>query len=67
MSDERRAGLPIEEEWDDYEQDDNWPCTHCNGEGVCTDGADPLGNCPDEPHRCHACRGSGAREDQTIF
>lgn len=42
-------------------------CTHCNGEGICTDGADPLGDCPDEPHRCHACDGSGDRENQVIF
>jgi hypothetical protein len=42
-------------------------CTWCNGEGVCMDGADPLGNCPDEPHRCHACLGSGNRQDQVLF
>lgn len=42
-------------------------CTHCGGEGICMDGSDPLGNCPDRPHRCHACGGSGAREDQVIF
>lgn len=42
-------------------------CGHCCGEGVCWDGADPLGNCPDEPHRCHACGGSGNRRDQVIF
>jgi hypothetical protein len=46
---------------------EEWACTHCGGEGVCTDGSDPLGNCPDVPHRCHACGGSGARKDQTIF
>lgn len=42
-------------------------CTHCGGEGLCWDGSDPLGNCPDEPHRCHACGGSGNRRDQTLF
>lgn len=44
-----------------------WDCTHCGGEGLCWDGSDPLGNCPDEPHRCHACGGSGNRRDQTVF
>lgn len=44
-----------------------WECTHCNGEGLCWDGADPLGDCLDEPHRCHACGGSGKREDQRVF
>jgi hypothetical protein len=42
-------------------------CTHCNGEGLCMDGADPLHSCPDEPHRCHACGGSGDRKHQVIF
>lgn len=42
-------------------------CTHCTGYGLCWDGADPLGDCPDEPHRCHACGGSGDRKDQVIF
>jgi hypothetical protein len=44
-----------------------YDCTHCGGEGLCWDGSDPLGNCPDEPHRCHACGGSGNRKDQRIF
>ena len=47
--------------------DDEESCTHCNGEGLCCDGSNPLGNCPDEYHRCHACNGSGNREDQVIF
>ena len=51
--------------YDDTGED--WDCTHCGGDGVCMDGTDPLGNCPDEPHRCHACGGSGRRRDQTIF
>jgi hypothetical protein len=42
-------------------------CSHCGGEGLCWDGSDPLGNCPDEMHRCHACNGSGKRRDQVIF
>ena len=46
---------------------DELECTHCGGEGTCEDGSDPLGNCPDESHRCHACGGSGRRRDQTIF
>lgn len=51
----------------DDEFDPEWACTHCNGEGLCWDGADPLGDCPDEPHSCHACYGSGRREDQWVF
>lgn len=47
--------------------DDIACCTHCGGEGLCFDGSDPLGNCPDDPHRCHACNGSGKRRDQTLF
>lgn len=47
--------------------DPEWACTHCGGEGTCDDGADPLWDCPDELHACHACGGSGKREDQRIF
>lgn len=50
-----------------YDDADDLHCTHCGGEGLCWDGADPLGNCPDDPHRCHACNGSGKRRDQTLF
>lgn len=42
-------------------------CSHCGGEGLCYDGSDPLGNCPDEMHDCHACGGSGRGKDQVIF
>lgn len=55
---------------EDVEDDDwgeEWACTHCGGDGLCCDGADPLGNCPDDYHRCHACHGSGRRKDQTLF
>lgn len=52
---------------DDYDYGEDYDCTHCGGEGDCMDGADPLGNCPEEPHRCHACDGSGRRRDQRIF
>lgn len=51
----------------DLGDDDFLECTHCGGEGLCWDGSDPLGNCPDEPHRCHACGGSGRRKDQVIW
>jgi hypothetical protein len=54
----------------DEDEDGEWgdlECTHCGGEGLCWDGSDPLGNCPDEAHRCHACNGTGKRRDQTIF
>lgn len=43
------------------------PCSYCGGEGDCMDGADPLGDCRDEPHECHACSGSGRAEDQVIW
>lgn len=55
------------DEFDEFDDDREYDCTHCGGEGLCWDGADPLGNCPDEPHRCHACGGSGNRKDQVIF
>ena len=51
----------------EFESDDDLACTHCGGEGLCWDGSDPLGNCPDVAHRCHACNGSGKRRDQTLF
>ena len=52
---------------EDFEDDVERACTHCGGEGLCSAGADPLGNCPDDFHDCHACNGSGNREDQVIF
>jgi hypothetical protein len=54
------------ERWTD-DEDFDWQCTHCGGDGTCEDGADPLDRCPDEPHPCHACRGSGNRKDQWLF
>jgi len=48
---------------DEYDLD----CTNCGGNGDCVDGSDPLGDCPYDPHPCHACGGSGRREDQVIF
>lgn len=53
--------------WDEDPEGEGWPCTHCSGEGVCDAGSDPLGDCPEDPHRCHACGGSGNRRDQTVF
>lgn len=52
--------------FDPVESEDE-PCSHCGGEGTCYDGSDPLGDCPDEPHDCHACGGSGRAEDQVIW
>ena len=49
---------------DDGEDTD---CSHCGGEGLCWDGSDPLGDCPDESHACHACGGSGRGKDQVIW
>lgn len=58
--------------WDEdpegyFDESEGWPCTHCSGEGTCDEGSDPLGNCPEDTHRCHACGGSGNRRDQTVF
>lgn len=47
--------------------EDNQPCSHCGGEGFCWDGSDPLGDCPDEIHDCHACYGSGRAKDQVFW
>lgn len=49
------------------EDDDDWDCTHCGGEGMCRDGiaCDPLWYTGE--HYCHACNGTGRRRDQVIF
>ena len=56
---------------DFFDESEGWDterdCTHCGGSGDCDEGSDPLGNCPEDPHRCHACGGSGDRKDQRIF
>ena len=52
---------------DDEDFMDSLDCTHCGGDGICDDGADPLWSCPAEAHCCHACNGSGKRRDQVIF
>jgi DnaJ-class molecular chaperone len=39
-------------------------CTICGGEGTCDDNADPLWDCDEIPHPCHACGGTGNRRDQ---
>ena len=66
---ERNKGAEGEmfEDWQYGEWDAESDCTHCGGAGECCDGSDPLGDCPDESHPCHACGGSGKREDQRIF
>lgn len=64
---DRTMDLSTAPEDDDEDWGEELACTHCGGEGLCMDGSDPLGNCPDDPHRCHACGGSGDRKDQTIF
>ena len=46
-------------------EDDDAECTHCNGEGLCWNGCDPLWY--DDVHACHACHGTGNRRDQVIF
>lgn len=54
-------------EYDDDYVDGDSGCSWCGGDGVCTDGVDPLGDCPDEAHRCHACGGTGLAKDQTVW
>ena len=44
-----------------------YDCTHCGGSGECDANADPLWDCDDNPHPCHACGGTGNRSDQRIF
>lgn len=61
-----------EDSWDadDYLSEGDYgerECTHCGGEGTCDANADPLWDCDDNPHPCHACSGSGNRRDQRIF
>jgi hypothetical protein len=50
-----------------FDELDELPCSWCGGEGLCWDGSDPLGSCPDEPHPCHACCGGGRVKDQWLF
>ena len=52
---------------DDEDFMDSLDCTHCGGSGECDANADPLWDCDDRLHPCHACGGSGKRRDQTIF
>lgn len=49
---------------DDEDFMDNLDCTHCGGTGECDDNANPLWDCDDLPHACHACGGTGNRSDQ---
>jgi DnaJ-class molecular chaperone len=55
------------EDWQYGEWDAESNCTHCGGSGECDANANPMWDCDDQPHRCHACRGSGDRKDQTVF
>lgn len=54
---------------DPYEDDfgNEFECTHCNGDGDCDANANPLWDCDDDLHQCHACGGSGLRKDQRVF
>lgn len=49
------------------EFEDDWDCTHCCGDGTCDANSNPLENCDENAHPCHACGGSGKRSDQRIF
>lgn len=55
--------------WDPYVDDFGYEleCTHCGGAGLCEANSDPMWDCDDRPHPCHACDGSGLRRDQVIF
>jgi DnaJ-class molecular chaperone len=55
------------DELPDDDSGEEWDCTHCAGEGTCDDNANPLWDCDDHLHSCHACGGSGKRSDQRIF
>lgn len=65
MSQDLAAGENFDYYVDDFGNE--LECTHCGGEGSCDANADPLWNCDDNFHPCHACNGSGLRRDQTIF
>lgn len=41
-------------------------CTVCCGAGDCDANADPLWDCDDNLHPCHACGGSGKRRDRIV-
>ena len=65
-----RVQDPATGEWFNPYTDDfgnELDCTHCCGEGTCDDNTDPLWDCDDNLHPCHACGGSGLRRDQRIF
>lgn len=57
----------VADDWDDDHGFLDLDCTHCGGDGTCDDNADPLWDCDDQPHPCHACGGTGRRRDQRIF
>jgi DnaJ-class molecular chaperone len=44
--------------------DDDWDCTICGGDGTCDANADPLWDCDEVDHPCHACGGTGKRSAQ---
>jgi DnaJ-class molecular chaperone len=52
---------------EDEDWGEEWACTHCGGSGECDANANPLWDCDDQPHPCHACYGSGRRKDQWLF
>lgn len=55
------------DEYDDGPDPDDWPCTICNGDGQCDANSDPRWDCDESPHYCHACGGTGNRNDQRYF
>lgn len=56
---------------DDYDDRDDWECTHCGGEPEMTECDDPLQccrpGCDGEFHPCVACNGTGLRKHQWLF
>jgi hypothetical protein len=54
--------------FDDWDEDDDYACTHCGGEGF-GQVDDPLWDYCDEfgEGECPACDGTGLRSRQTVF
>ena len=56
--------IPIDE--DDIEDDENWACTFCGGDGT-MENDDPVFYGHNRDVSCSACGGTGERKHQTIF
>ncbi len=52
-------------DWYDGEDDGDPGCTWCGGDGIGDGCGDPIQCCGED--FCHPCRGSGRRDQQTVF